>query len=312
MKVIETRKLTKNYGKARGITELDLSVEAGDFFGFIGPNGAGKSTTIRTLLGLIGATSGKAWLFGQEVEQKTAVSKEAGRAGRRAAGKPREELLARIGYLPSEAMFYSGMRVGELLRFSAGLRKQDCQAEAKRLCERLQLDPARRIEELSLGNRKKVGIICALQHRPELYILDEPTSGLDPLMQREFFALLTERSREGATVFLSSHVLSEIKRYCSRAAIIREGRLIACDEVAALSRTGARRVAFHGQADLSGLTGIRDLQRVQESVSFLYDGAIQALLQVLSGAPLTDLTIAEPDLEEVFLHYYDEKGGKQI
>ena len=306
MKVIETRKLTKRYGKARGIEELDLSVGAGDFFGFIGPNGAGKSTTIRTLLGLIRATSGEARLFGCEM-----ATGRGGAGGKDSSGlvKAREELLARIGFLPAETMFYSGMRVAEVLRFSAGLRRRDCSAEAKRLCERLQLDPGRRIEELSLGNRKKVGIVCALQHRPELYILDEPTSGLDPLMQREFFSLLAERNREGATVFLSSHVLSEIKRYCSRAAIIREGRLIACDEVAALSRTGARRVAFHGEADLTGLAGIRDLQRAAKNVSFLYDGELPALLRVLAGARLTELTIAEPDLEEGFLHYYDEERG---
>ena len=309
MKVIETRNLTKRYGKARGIEGLNLSVGEGEFFGFIGPNGAGKSTTIRTLLGLIRATSGEARLFGCEAASGRGAAAEGG-ADRPALKKSREELLARVGFLPAEAMFYSGMRVGEVLRFSAGLRKRDCSAEARRLCERLQLDTGRRVEELSLGNRKKVGIVCALQHRPELYILDEPTSGLDPLMQREFFALLTERNREGATVFLSSHVLSEIKRYCSRAAIIREGRLIACDEVAALSRTGARRVAFHGEADLAGLAGIRDLQCAGGSVSFLYDGELAALLRVLAGAGLSELTIAEPDLEEVFLHYYDGEGDR--
>lgn len=296
MNVIETKSLTKYYGKARGILKLDLTVREGEFFGFIGPNGAGKSTTIRMLLGLIRATSGEARLLGREIVRE------------------RKEILSQVGFMPSEAMFYGGMRVGELLAFSAGLRGQDCRKEAKQLCERLQLDPSRKIEELSLGNRKKAGIVCALQHRPRLYILDEPTSGLDPLMQREFFALLTERNREGAAVFFSSHVLSEIKRYCSRAAIIREGRLIACDEVAALSRTGARRVSYHGEAELSGLSGIRDMACTPEGTSFLYGGEISALLERLSQARLTDLTIAEPDLEEVFLHYYDseKEGGRTI
>lgn len=296
MKTIETKNLTKYYGKARGILDLNLTVEEGDFFGFIGPNGAGKSTTIRTLLGLIHATSGEARLFGTDVTK---------------GGK---ETLARVGFLPSETMFYSGMRVRELLRFSAGLRGQDCRKEAEQLCERLQLDPSRKIEELSLGNRKKVGIVCALQHRPRLYILDEPTSGLDPLMQREFFALLSERNREGATVFLSSHVLSEVQRYCNRAAMVRAGRLIVCDEVAVLSKSNTKRVSLQGTIELSGLSGVRDVQNISGGMSFLYSGEIAKLLSVLSEAQLTDLTVAEPDLEEIFLHYYDTeaKEGGQV
>lgn len=232
MKAIETRGLTKSYGKSRGIIDISLSVEKGEFFGFIGPNGAGKSTTIRTLLGLIGADSGKAFLLGMDFE------------------KDRKRVLSHIGFLPSEVNFYSGMRVKDVIRLSADLRKKDCGREAGLLCERFQLDISRKIEELSLGNRKKVGIVCAMQHRPELYIMDEPTSGLDPLMQRKFFSLLKERNQEGATIFLSSHVLSEVQRYCSRAAIIREGRLIACDEVASLSKTSAKRVTIRGNVDL--------------------------------------------------------------
>ena len=209
MKAIQTEKLTKYYGKARGVVELDLSVEQGDFFGFIGPNGAGKSTTIRTLLGLLKPTSGQGKVLGLDI---TAQSRE---------------LLSRVGYLPSEAAFYPGMKVGELLRFSAGLRNRNCKREGDALCQRLRLDPSRRVEELSLGNRKKAGIICALQHRPELLILDEPTSGLDPLMQREFFTILKEYHKAGTTVFLSSHVLSEIRRNCSQALVLREGRAVA-------------------------------------------------------------------------------------
>ena len=209
MKAIYTEKLTKSYGNARGIIDLDLKVEQGDFFGFIGPNGAGKSTTIRTLLGLLHPTSGQGKVLGLDITKKT------------------EEILAKVGYLPSETVFYPGMRVRDLLRFSAGLRRQDCGREAARLCERLALDPARRVEELSLGNRKKVGIVCALQHKPELLILDEPTSGLDPLMQREFFTILREYHAAGTTIFLSSHVLSEIRRNCSNAVVLREGRAAA-------------------------------------------------------------------------------------
>lgn len=168
MEIIKAAKLTKYYGKARGIIDLDLTVAQGEFFGFIGPNGAGKSTTIRTLLGLIAPTSGTAMVFGKDVT------------------KEKESILQDIGYLPSEALFYQGMKVEDVLKLSADLRKKDCTAESKLLCERLRLDTARRIDDLSFGNRKKVAIVCALQHRPKLLVLDEPTGGLDPLMQKEF------------------------------------------------------------------------------------------------------------------------------
>ena len=290
MNAIMTDDLTKYYGKARGIEGVSLSVEEGDFFGFIGPNGAGKSTTIRTLLGLIAPTGGSAEIFGKDIR------------------KQRTEILADIGYLPSETMFYSGMRVKDVLRLSARLRKTDCSEEAERLCERLELDTSRKIDELSLGNRKKAGIVCALQHRPKLYILDEPTSGLDPLMQREFYCLLKERNEEGATVFLSSHVLSEVQRYCKHAAVIREGRLLACDSVEKLGHTGAKRVTLRGVTNVPELEHIRDVKTSPDTVSFLYGGKADLLLKELSALPITDITIAEPDLEEIFMHYYAKEG----
>lgn len=290
MKAIQTTNLTKYYGKARGIIDLSLSVEQGEFFGFIGPNGAGKSTTIRTLLGLIAPTSGEARIFEKDIV------------------KDHISVLEQIGYLPSEAVFYPGMRVKDVLKLSANLRKKDCAEEAKKLCDRLQLDSSRKVDELSFGNRKKVGIVCALQSNPDLLILDEPTSGLDPLMQREFFEILKERNRRGTTVFLSSHVLSEIQRNCTRAAIIREGRLIACDSVEQLSQSNAKRISVHGKVDLSGLDGIRDKKEGEESVSFLYTGDINKLLRILSAGQLSDISISEPDLEEIFLHYYEKDG----
>lgn len=290
MEIIQTTKLTKYYGKARGIIDLDLTVEQGEFFGFIGPNGAGKSTTIRTLLGLIAPTSGSAMIFGKDVT------------------KEKEAILQDIGYLPSEALFYQGMKVKEILKLSADLRKRDCAAESKLLCERLQLDTTRKVDELSFGNRKKVAIVCALQHRPELLVLDEPTGGLDPLMQKEFFDILRERNKEGATILLSSHVLSEIQRNCSRAAIIRDGRIIACDNVDVLSKTSAKRVTVHGAVDLKQLSGIRDRRDSGDSVSFLYSGDMNSLLRALSSGQVNDLTVSEPDLEEVFLHYYEKDG----
>ncbi|MDO4542925.1 MAG: ABC transporter ATP-binding protein [Clostridia bacterium] len=290
MNAIRTEKLTKFYGKVCGIKDLDLVVERGDFFGFIGPNGSGKSTTIRTLLGLISPTFGSASILERDII------------------KDRNDILSRVGYMPSEAVFYNGMRVAEILSFSAALRKKDCSKEAKKLCERLQLDPSRKVEELSFGNRKKVGIVCALQHLPELLILDEPTSGLDPLMQWEFFEILHERNRAGATVFLSSHVLSEIQHNCNRAAIIREGRLIACDCVENLSKTSAKRVKVRGKFNLSALSGVRDVQPLSEGVSFLYGGDVNELIRALSAEHIGDLTIAEPDLEEIFMHYYTNGG----
>ena len=292
MEIIKTDKLTKYYGKARGIKELDLCVEEGECFGFIGPNGAGKSTTIRTLLGLIRPSAGSARVFGKDIM------------------KEKEAILQEVGYLPSEALFYPGMRVREILKLSAELRKRDCAAEAGRLCERLQLDTAARVDELSFGNRKKVAIVCALQSDPALLILDEPTGGLDPLMQREFFDILRERNRKGRTVFLSSHILSEVQRNCDRAAIIREGEIIACDRVEALERGNARRVSVFGRVELDGLEGIRDRRSGPQSESFLYSGDMDRLLQRLAAGEVRDLTIYEPDLEEIFLHYYEKGGGR--
>lgn len=292
MNIIETSKLTKYYGKHRGVVELDLAVSEGEFFGFIGPNGAGKSTTIRTLLGLIRPTSGEARIFGKDIIRN------------------KTEILSDIGYMPSEATFYNGMKVKEVIALSANLRKKDCRAEANRLCERLALDREKRVEELSLGNRKKVSIVCALQHEPKLCILDEPTSGLDPLMQKEFFDILKERHSAGATLFLSSHVLSEIQKNCSRAAIIKEGRLIALDSVENLSKTNAKRVVLHGVDTIPGVLSAKSVEKGENSVSFLYNGNIKDLLSTVNSLPVYDMTITEPDLEEIFMHYY-EKGGEK-
>ena len=290
MEAIKAAGLTKYYGRTKGIENLNLTVENGEFFGFIGPNGAGKSTTIRTLLGLIAPTSGTARIFGLDIV------------------KDKEKILQKIGYLPSEAVFYSGMKVRDVLKLSANLRKKNCTEEAEILCERLQLDVTRKADELSFGNRKKVAIVCALQHKPELLILDEPTGGLDPLMQKEFFDILRERNKEGATVFLSSHILSEIQRNCIRAAIIREGEIIACDSVEVLSRTSAKRVTVQGKINFDMLEGVRDKMDMKDSVSFLYSGDMNRLLHTLATGQVSDFSVTEPDLEEIFLHYYT-KGG---
>ena len=202
---ISIQNLTKNYGKHRGVKNLSLQVEEGDIFGFLGPNGAGKSTTIRTILGLLHFQEGTVEVLGMDVRKQS------------------EAVLREVGYMPSEAMFYPSMRVKDVIRFAADMRGMDCSKEAAMLCERLAVDVDKKIEELSLGNRKKVSIVCAMQHKPRLFIFDEPTSGLDPLIQAAFFGLIMEYNKQGASCFLSSHVLSEIKKYCKHAAIIREG-----------------------------------------------------------------------------------------
>lgn len=291
MKAIETNALTKFYGKSRGIVDLDLTVDEGDFFGFIGPNGAGKSTTIRILLGLISRTSGAAKVLGRDVTRS------------------KSEILRDVGYMPSEAFFYPNMKVREVIRLSADLRREDCREEAGELCNRLGLDTEKKIGELSLGNRKKISIVCALQHKPKLCILDEPTSGLDPLMQRVFYQILEERNQEGTTVVLSSHVLSEVQQYCRHAAVIREGRLLVADSTRNLGRTDAKRVTLQGVTSAPDLENIRDVRISGDTVSFLYNGEPGGLLRCLGSLKLTNVTITEPDLEEIFLHYYETEGN---
>lgn len=265
--------MTKTYGKNRGVTNLNLQVEKGDIFGFLGPNGAGKSTTIRSLLGLIHFEEGKASILGMDVREQ------------------RIGLLKEVGYMPSEAMFYPSMKVKDVLRFAADMRKQDCKEEGRKLCERLKVDREKRIEELSLGNRKKVSIVCAMQHTPKLFIFDEPTSGLDPLMQAEFFKLIMEYNEQGATCFLSSHVLSEIKKYCHHAAIIKEGKLICSDTVENLTRTNTKRVRV-----------VKD--GIEEE--FVYKGNLNELFAGFAGHEISDIAIEEPELDEIFMHYYEK------
>ncbi|MDD6920609.1 MAG: ABC transporter ATP-binding protein [Eubacteriales bacterium] len=290
MEIIKTENLTKYYGKSRGIIDVNLSIEKGECFGFIGPNGAGKSTAIRLLLGLLSPTSGSAYIFGKDIT------------------KEKENILREIGYLPSEVMFYSGMKVKDIVKLSADLRGNDCGKEAKKICERLDLDTSKKVDELSFGNRKKVAIVCALQSNPSLIILDEPTGGLDPLMQKEFFDIIRERNQQGATIFLSSHILSEVQRNCTKAAIISEGEIIAFDSVEALGKSNTKRISVYGRVDLTNLDGIKDIQEHNNISSFLYNGDMNNLLYRLSNGDVADLTISEPSLEEVFLHYY-EKGG---
>ena len=297
MNIIEINGLTKTYGKSRGINNLKLDIAEGDFFGFIGPNGAGKSTTIRTLLGLITPTGGYAKIMGYDIV------------------KDNKKILSEVGYLPSEINFYSKMKVKDVIKYSASLRKADCHDKAMSLCDRLGLDISRNVDDLSLGNRKKVGIVCAVQHSPKLLILDEPTSGLDPLMQREFFNILTEENENGSTIFFSSHILSEVQNYCHTAAFIKEGRIIMSDTVDKLEETGAKKISVTGnvselksvfkEGKLSKYISDISTSEKKDTVVFLYNGKIPALLEMLTEIGPKDLTITEPSLEEIFMNYYE-------
>ncbi len=209
--VIEIKNLTKSYGKSRGVIDVNLTVKEGDIFGFLGPNGAGKSTTIRSMLGFLKFSEGSIKILRMD------------------SVTDHEKILREVGYMPSEAWFYNTMKVSDVIRYAADVRGLDCSEEAARICEKLKVNTEKRIKELSLGNRKKVSIVCAMQHKPRLFIFDEPTSGLDPLVQKHFFELINEYVENGATCLLSTHVLSEVNKYCKTAAIMREGRLTMLD-----------------------------------------------------------------------------------
>lgn len=270
--VIDIENLTKTYGRYRGVDGISLQIEEGDIFGFLGPNGAGKSTTIRSLLGLIKYQQGRISVFGMDVKKHS------------------KEILREIGYMPSEAMFYPSMKVKEVITFAAKMRGKDCKKEAKTLCERLGVDTEKKIEELSLGNRKKVSIVCAMQHKPKLFIFDEPTSGLDPLMQAEFFKLILEYHKQGTTCFLSSHVLTEVKKYCHHAAIIKEGKLIRTDTIENLTKTSTKRIRI-----------VKD--GIEES--YMYNGDLNQLFAGFAGHNISDILIEEPELDEIFMQFYN-------
>lgn len=291
MKVIETNKLTKSYGSNKAIDELKLEVEQGDFFGFIGPNGAGKSTTIRTLLGLIKADSGNAKVLGFDIVTD------------------KKKILAQTGYLPSEINFYNKMKVEDVIKYSASLRRTDCMKKARELSERLALDLSKNVDELSLGNRKKVGIICAVMHSPKLLILDEPTSGLDPLMQREFFNILNEENKNGSTIFFSSHILSEVQTNCKSAAFIKNGKIIMSDKVENIEQTGTKKISVLGDVNVEQIKNIPGVSAMEEAEggykTFFYNGDLNQILNVLNVVKIKDITITEPSLEEIFMNYYE-------
>jgi ABC-2 type transport system ATP-binding protein len=293
--VIHTERLTKAYGAHRGITELDLDVTEGEIFGFLGPNGAGKTTTMRVLLDLIRPTSGRAEVFGIETTRDPVA------------------IHRRVGYLPGEFDLYDRLTGADTIAYFGNLRGGVDQGYVAELVERLDLDPSRRYREYSRGNKQKVGLVVALQHRPDLLILDEPTSGLDPLVQQTFFELVREARAEGRTVFLSSHIIDEVDRTCDRVAIIRAGRLVQVDRIDAI-----RRLAFHhveltfgspvAPAIFETLDGVEAVEVTGNVVSMRVNGPIGAVLATAAPHGLLDVVSREPNLEDVFLAQYGDAG----
>ena len=290
MNVIEVNHLTKYYGKARGIIDVSFRVDEGEIFGFIGPNGAGKSTTIRLLLSLIYPSSGGATIFGKDCI------------------KYGPELRQEIGYMPSDVFYYERMKVIDLLKYSASFYNRDCTQRMYELAELMELDLRRRIEDLSYGNKKKVGIVQGLLHQPKLLLLDEPTAGLDPLMQRKFFQLIREENQRGVTVFFSSHILSEVQRLCSRVGIIKEGRIIEIADIHTLQQNNYKKVRVTA-SDLDPayfeMPGVTNIEHNNSTVRFFYKGDINTVMRKIGAITVSDVTIEEPTLEEIFMHYYE-------
>ena len=290
MKAIEINKLTKSYGKARGIIDVSFDVEEGEIFGFIGPNGAGKSTTIRTLMSLIYPDSGTAKIFGKDCI------------------KDGVEVRKNIGYLPSEVFYYDDMKVISLLKYSASFYGKVDNKKIKYLAEIMDLDLNKKIDDLSYGNKKKVGIVQGLLHNPKLIILDEPTSGLDPLIQQRFFDLILEENKKGATVLFSSHILSEVQKICTRVGIIKEGRMIKVENIEVLQNTNYKKYKITMENELEegyfDLDGISNFAASNKEVSFIFRGDPNIMIEKLHQKKVINFTAEEPSLEEVFMHYY--------
>jgi ABC-2 type transport system ATP-binding protein len=291
MYAIETEGLTKYYGKDRGIIDINLKINEGDIFGFIGPNGSGKTTTIRLFLSLLFPTSGRGRIFNFDI----------------AKDGPRIKNI--VGFIPTEVNYYENMTVKELIEYSARFYKISLDHRFDQLVNALDLDLTRKIVELSMGNKKKVAVVQSLIHNPRLLILDEPTSGLDPLIQNHFFDILNEQNEKGTTIFFSSHVLSDVEKFCHRVAFIKEGRIVNEDDINSLKEKLLSRVTFRLKEgkDHSMLQtpGVISVEKHKNVTSFLFQGEMPLLLKELSQLPVDKITITEPDLEEVFMHYYE-------
>ena len=293
MNVIDIENLTKYYGKSRGIIDINLKVKQGEIFGFIGPNGAGKSTTIRTLLNFIFPTKGKATVLGWDVVKDSKLIKR------------------EIGYLPSEVNYYEDMKVNELFKYSASFYKIDCSERIKELVDIFEIDINKRIDSLSLGNKKKIGIAQALLHEPKLLILDEPTSGLDPLMQKNFFEVIKKENDKGITIFFSSHNLNEVQRLCNRVAIIKEGKILKVEEIEKIRGNQLKKVKliFKNNIDAENfsLPEIIHSNNKNGVYEFIFNGNVNGVVKALAKYELENLWMEEPTLEEAFMQYYEKE-----
>lgn len=290
MNILEIKDLTKLYKNNRGIENINLVIKPGEIVGFIGPNGAGKSTTIRTILGLIKRQKGSVSILGNDIDTNLT------------------EVKNEIGYLPSEVFYYSGMKAKDLLNYSASFYKVDCKDRIKELAQYFELDLNMKIDKMSLGNKKKVGIIQGLIHSPKFIILDEPTSGLDPLMQKKFFNLLKEENKKGATILFSSHILSEVEDICSRVVIIKDGKIIddkSMEETESSKYKKIKLIFKDENFDSDMFKGEKKLEIVGNKVSFIFEGNIIEELKKVANYNLIDIEITEPNLEEIFLHFYE-------
>lgn len=289
MLAVHTNKLCKNYGSHLGIKDVSLEIEEGEIFGFIGPNGSGKSTTIRTLLGLLIPTSGSATIFGDDIIQKG------------------HEIRRNIGYLPAEVNYYEEMSSKELLEYHCRYYGIKDYAEIQTLAQLFELDLNKKITELSFGNIKKCGIIQSLLHHPKLLIMDEPTSGLDPLMQNIFFDLLKQKNEKGTTIFFSSHILSEVQNFCHRTAIIKQGEIIATENIQTLLEKQMKKVHIFFKEKPSNFVlpvGVQNQNWNGNNLNFEYLGSMDDLIKYLSNYELRDLVIQEPELESIVMNYY--------
>jgi len=289
--VIKTERLSKNYGRRLGIADVGLDVHAGEVFGYLGPNGAGKTTTIRILLDFIRADAGRAEIFGLDTCRRSV------------------DIHRRVGFLPGEVHLYENLSCSDHLRFFANLRGNVAWAYVAELAARLSCPLSQPIHSLSLGNKRKVGLIQALMHRPELIILDEPTGGLDPIVQHEFYQLLAEAQARGQTIFFSSHNLPEVERVCDRVAVIRAGRLVATENIAALKARSLRSLEIRFGEDVEARTfaavpGLEIVTLEKRLLKGRLRGEMDTLLKAASRFKVSDLKSQEPSLEEIFLAYY--------
>ena len=295
MNIIETKNLTKNYGKNRGIENINISVSKGEIYGFIGPNGAGKSTTIKTLLNFIYPSDGSATIFGKDIIKESSTIKE------------------EIGYVPSEVRYYDSVKVKDIIKYAQSFYPQTSNNDVEKICRELELDMEKKMDELSLGNKKKVAIAQALISKPKLLILDEPTNGLDPLMQKKLFNILVEEKKKGNTVFLSSHNLTEVQNLCDKVCVIKEGKIVDVIELEKVTSKLGLKISLSSkdinEDEILNLGG-KILTKDNNSYVFIYSKDINSLIQSLSRYTVDELLIEKENLEDTFLNYYEDKGDE--